>query len=65
MNNAYIEAGDLSWDVMEGWWTDAGTFESLLNASNLVAELRTRRRFGTAAIDSEFKYRTSWELNHR
>lgn len=42
VNNAYIEAGDLSWDVIEGWWTDAGTFDSLLNASNLVAESRTR-----------------------
>ena len=41
VNNAYIEAGDLSWDVIEGWWTDAGTFDSLLKASNLVAEMRT------------------------
>jgi glucose-1-phosphate thymidylyltransferase len=40
VNNAYIEWGDLSWDVIEGWWTDAGTFESLLNASNLIADLR-------------------------
>ena len=40
VNNAYIESGDLSWDVIEGWWTDAGTFESLLKASNLIAELR-------------------------
>lgn len=40
VNNAYIEWGDMTWDVIEGWWTDAGTFESLLRASNLVAELR-------------------------
>lgn len=40
VNNAYIAAGDLSWDVIEGWWTDAGTFESLLKASNLISELR-------------------------
>jgi glucose-1-phosphate thymidylyltransferase len=40
VNNAYIAAGDLSWDVIEGWWTDAGTFDSLLKASNLVAEMR-------------------------
>ena len=38
VNNAYIEAGDMTWNVLEGWWTDAGTFESLLRASNLVAE---------------------------
>jgi glucose-1-phosphate thymidylyltransferase len=42
VNNAFIESGDLSWDVIEGWWTDAGTFDSLLNASNLLAELRAR-----------------------
>lgn len=43
VNNAYIEWGDMTWDVIEGWWTDAGTFESLLRASNLVAELQARR----------------------
>ena len=42
VNNAYIEAGDLSWDVIDGWWTDAGTFDSLLKASNLVADMRAR-----------------------
>lgn len=38
VNNAYIELGELTWDTLEGWWTDAGTFESLLKATNLVAE---------------------------
>ncbi len=38
VNNAYIEAGELTWDALEGWWTDAGTFESLRRATNLVAE---------------------------
>jgi len=38
VNNAYIERGELMWDVLEGWWTDAGTFESLLRANRLVAE---------------------------
>ncbi len=38
VNNAYIERKGLTWDELEGWWTDAGTFESLLHASNLVAE---------------------------
>ena len=38
VNNAYIERGEMSWDELEGWWTDAGTFESLLHASNLVAQ---------------------------
>lgn len=38
VNNAYIERGDLSFDVVDGWWTDAGTIPSLYRASQLVAE---------------------------
>lgn len=38
VNNAYIEKGLMSWDVLEGWWTDAGTFKSLHRAGKLVAE---------------------------
>ncbi|HVG33477.1 MAG TPA: sugar phosphate nucleotidyltransferase [Pyrinomonadaceae bacterium] len=37
VNNAYIERGEMTWDELDGWWSDAGTFESLLHASNLVA----------------------------
>ena len=38
VNNHYIDRGEMTWDELDGWWTDAGTFESLLRASNLVAE---------------------------
>ncbi|HWP42859.1 MAG TPA: sugar phosphate nucleotidyltransferase, partial [Blastocatellia bacterium] len=38
VNNAYIENREMTWDILEGWWTDAGTFDSLLRASNLVRE---------------------------
>lgn len=38
VNNAYIESGQLTWEILDGWWTDAGTFESLLRASQMVAE---------------------------
>jgi glucose-1-phosphate thymidylyltransferase len=38
VNNAYIERDEMAWDALDGWWSDAGTFESLLHASNLVAE---------------------------
>ena len=38
VNNAYIERDEMAWDALDGWWSDAGTFESLLYASNLVAE---------------------------
>jgi glucose-1-phosphate thymidylyltransferase len=37
VNNMYLEEGTLTHSVLEGWWTDAGTFDSLLRASNLVA----------------------------
>jgi glucose-1-phosphate thymidylyltransferase len=43
VNNAYIERNAMTWDELEGWWTDAGTFESLLRASNLVAETGANR----------------------
>ncbi|MBI4880107.1 MAG: NTP transferase domain-containing protein [Planctomycetes bacterium] len=36
VNNAYIERGQLTFDVIDGWWTDAGTFESLFRASERV-----------------------------
>jgi glucose-1-phosphate thymidylyltransferase len=38
VNNIYIDRDEMTWDELEGWWTDAGTFESLLRASNMVAE---------------------------
>src|SRR5271154_318432 len=38
VNNFYIEEGKLSYEILDGWWTDAGTFESLLHANTLVAK---------------------------
>jgi glucose-1-phosphate thymidylyltransferase len=38
VNNHYLERGDLTYDLLDGWWTDAGTFESLHKASCMVAE---------------------------
>jgi glucose-1-phosphate thymidylyltransferase len=38
VNNAYIADGTLTWDLLEGWWTDAGTMESLHLANQLVAK---------------------------
>ncbi len=38
VNNEYIRRGNLTYEILNGWWTDAGTFESLLRASNLVAQ---------------------------
>ena len=38
VNNMYLKRGDLKFDRLAGWWTDAGTFSSLHRATNLVAE---------------------------
>lgn len=38
VNNMYIDQGTLTYDMLNGWWTDAGTFGSLRRATNLVAE---------------------------
>jgi glucose-1-phosphate thymidylyltransferase len=38
VNNAYIKQGTLTYDILDGWWTDAGTFESLHRAGIMVAE---------------------------
>jgi glucose-1-phosphate thymidylyltransferase len=38
INNMYLEEGTLTHSILDGWWTDAGTFESLRHATNLVAE---------------------------
>jgi glucose-1-phosphate thymidylyltransferase len=38
VNNFYIDEGKLTYELLDGWWTDAGTFESLLRANTLVAE---------------------------
>lgn len=42
VNNLYLGEGALHYSILEGWWTDAGTFESLWHASNMVREKVTR-----------------------
>jgi len=44
VNNAYIAEGTMKYSFLEGWWTDAGTFESLLRAGNLVAQTMQKRQ---------------------
>jgi glucose-1-phosphate thymidylyltransferase len=38
VNNAYLKRGDLTHNLLDGWWTDAGTVESLFRAIRYVAE---------------------------
>ena len=51
VNNAYIREGTMTYAYLDGWWTDAGTFDSLLRAGNLVAG--SGRSTGTGAGENE------------
>ena len=57
VNNFYVEEGTLTYEILEGWWTDAGTFESLLRANNLVAQTgannMTNGNYAAAAVAGE------------
>jgi glucose-1-phosphate thymidylyltransferase len=44
VNNQYLAWGELSYDVQDGWWTDAGSVESLYRAASLVARQRAEGR---------------------
>lgn len=46
VNNAYIERGELTFDVLQGWWTDAGTHASLARANELAKDLEFGEEFG-------------------
>ena len=50
VNNAYIQEGSMTFSFLEGWWTDAGTFESLLRAANLVAQSAARKQTPEQAL---------------
>lgn len=50
VNNAYIREGTMSFSYLDGWWTDAGTFDSLLRATNLVAQSVAKKQLPAAAI---------------
>lgn len=38
VNNAYIKEGKMQYEILKGFWTDAGTFDTLLRANNLASE---------------------------
>ena len=44
VNNRFIEWNEMTYNILQGWWTDAGTIESLHRAANLVAEKESRSR---------------------
>lgn len=46
VNNAYIERGELTFDILQGWWTDAGTHASLARANELAKDIQFGDDFG-------------------
>lgn len=46
VNNAYIEREQLSFDILQGWWTDAGTHPSLARANELAKDIVFGEEFG-------------------
>jgi glucose-1-phosphate thymidylyltransferase len=46
VNNAYIEQGELTYDILDGWWTDAGTHSSLMHANELLKDIGFDMNFG-------------------
>lgn len=44
VNNAYVKDRKMTWEMLRGWWTDAGTFESLLRANVLVSQTGANNR---------------------
>lgn len=46
VNNEYIKRGQLTFDVLHGWWTDAGTHSSLAKANGLAQEIAFGEEFG-------------------
>jgi glucose-1-phosphate thymidylyltransferase len=50
VNNFYIQENTLTYEILDGWWTDAGTFESLLRANTLVAETGANKMGRLAAV---------------
>jgi glucose-1-phosphate thymidylyltransferase len=50
VNNAYIREGTMAYSFLDGWWTDAGTFESLHRATNLVAGSHMEKQREMAAV---------------
>jgi glucose-1-phosphate thymidylyltransferase len=51
VNNAYIGEGAMTFSFLDGWWTDAGTFDSLLRATNLVAQSVTGEHSAKGAAE--------------
>lgn len=53
VNNAYIKRGTMTYDILEGWWSDAGLPETLYRAASLVREgVLSKETQRSVAVDS-------------
>jgi len=43
VNNTYLRRGDLEWEILQGWWRDVGTYESLYSTSALIEQTRCNK----------------------
>lgn len=64
VNNAYITGGSMTYEVVRGYWTDAGTFPSLLRA-NILAAKKAGLDFHSLGIDEEWAKRNSPSTSSR
>ena len=55
VNNAYIKMGIMSFAILDGWWTDAGTFDTLLKASRLIKEKVGESNFDFILAGNDFQ----------
>lgn len=55
VNNFYIDENKLTYETLDGWWTDAGTFDSLLRANNLAAETGANKLSSSASTQQPAK----------
>lgn len=46
VNNAYIKSNELTYDILQGWWSDAGTHSSLAKANELAKDILFDDDFG-------------------
>jgi glucose-1-phosphate thymidylyltransferase len=52
INNSYLREGQLAYQELEGWWTDAGSFESLWQAATLVRTQALQRSRQAACAEA-------------
>ncbi len=53
VNNAYIAEGTMTFSFLDGWWTDAGTFDSLVRATGYVVETRKAKAEAELTVAGE------------